>query len=67
MHSQTLDASDKEADYSQDPSSDKVLEASSWSIKDSLTGETTEHFTYGMGINIAKERFTRVLESAHCN
>ena len=49
MHSQTLDASDEEVDYSQDPSSDKVLEASSWSIKDSLTGETTEHFTNGMG------------------
>jgi hypothetical protein len=28
--------------------------------------ETAEHFTNGMGIDIAKERFTRVLESAHC-
>jgi hypothetical protein len=40
MHSQMLEASDKEADYSQDPSSDEV-EGSLWSIKDPLT-ETAE-------------------------
>jgi hypothetical protein len=65
MYSQTLEASDEEVDYSQDPSSDEV-EGSSWSVlKDPLT-ETAEHFTNGMGIDIAKERFTRVLESACC-
>jgi hypothetical protein len=64
MHSHILEASDEGADYSQDPSSNEV-EGSSWSIKDSLT-ETAEHFTNGMGIDIVKERFTRVLESAHC-
>jgi hypothetical protein len=64
MSSQTLEASDEEADYSQDPSRDEV-EGSSWSVKDPLT-ETGEHFTNGMDINIAKKRFTRVSESAHC-
>jgi hypothetical protein len=64
MYSQTLEASDEEADYLQEPSSDEV-EGSSWNVKDPLT-ETAEHFTNGMGINIAKERFTRVLESACC-
>jgi hypothetical protein len=34
-----------------------------WSVKDPLT-ETDEHFTNGVGINTAKERFTRVLESS---
>jgi hypothetical protein len=57
-----LEASDKEADYLQDPSSDEV-EGSLWSIKDPLT-ETAEHFTNGMGIDIAKERL--VSESACC-
>jgi hypothetical protein len=42
-----LEASDKEVDYSQDPSSNEV-EGSWWSIKDPLT-ETAEHFTNGMG------------------
>jgi hypothetical protein len=64
MYSQMLETSDDEADYLQDPNSDEV-EGSSWSIKDPLT-ETAEHFTNGMSIDIAKERFTRVSESARC-
>jgi hypothetical protein len=53
MHSQTLEASDEEADYLQDPSSDEV-EVSSWRFKDPLT-ETSEHFTNTVGIDIARK------------
>jgi len=54
--------SDEEVDYLQEPS-DEEVEGSSWTVKDPLT-ETAEHFTNGVGVNMAKERFTRVIESS---